>query len=29
VGVMDIAKESGLNRLAIATQPKEREGGGR
>ena len=29
VEVMDIAKESGLNRLAIATQPKEREGGNR
>lgn len=29
VEVMDIAKESGLNRLAIATQPKEREGGSR
>jgi biopolymer transport protein ExbD len=27
VEVMDIAKQSGLNRLAIATQPKEREGG--
>lgn len=29
VEVMDIAKESGLNRLAIATQPKERKGGSR
>jgi len=29
VEVMDIAKQSGLNRLAIATQPKEREGGSR
>ena len=29
VEVMDIAKESGLNRLAIATQPKEREDGNR
>jgi len=29
VEVMDIAKESGLNRLAIATQPKEKEGGNR
>jgi biopolymer transport protein ExbD len=27
VEVMDIAKQSGLNRLAIATQLKEREGG--
>ena len=27
VEVMDIAKQSGLNRLAIATQPKEKEGG--
>jgi biopolymer transport protein ExbD len=25
VEVMDIAKQSGLNRLAIATQPKEKE----
>lgn len=27
VEVMDIAKTSGLNRLAIATQPREKEGG--
>jgi biopolymer transport protein ExbD len=27
VEVMDIAKQSGLNRLAISTQPKERDGG--
>lgn len=29
VEVMDIAKQSGLNRLAIATQPKEKRGGRR
>ncbi len=29
VEVMDSAKASGLNQLAIATQPKEREGGRR
>ena len=29
VEVMDIAKQSGLNRLAIATQPKEKKGGSR
>mgnify|MGYP000580743464 CR=1 FL=1 len=29
VEVMDAAKTSGLNRLAIATQPKEKKGAGR